>query len=195
MDEPTTHLDMSSIDALAFALDQFEGTLIFISHDVYFIRALANHVVHVNAGHLTHYPGGYQYYLDKTHANSARAALTSPVGNLSSRYAEHATRGATNNQSAVAPSRKDQKRLEAEQRQSRSRERKAQQQRVHELEKEIQQLESHQTELVAELEKAETYETPGRAQQLNRELVDIQHRLAELNPEWEQEATKLATLD
>src|SRR5437588_6106482 len=39
MDEPTTHLDMSSIDALAYALDQFEGTLVFISHDVYFIRA------------------------------------------------------------------------------------------------------------------------------------------------------------
>src|SRR3989449_10419971 len=78
MDEPTTHLDMSSIDALAFALDQFEGTLIFISHDVYFIRALANHVVHVNAGQFTHYPGGYQYYLDKTQAQSARAALTSP---------------------------------------------------------------------------------------------------------------------
>ena len=70
MDEPTTHLDLSSIDALAYALDQFEGTLIFISHDVYFIRALANHVVHVNAGRLTHYPGGYQYYLDKTKATS-----------------------------------------------------------------------------------------------------------------------------
>ena len=63
---------MSSIDALLGALDQFEGTLIFISHDVYFIRALANHVVHVNAGQLTHYPGGYQYYLDKTKAASER---------------------------------------------------------------------------------------------------------------------------
>src|SRR5215472_11768836 len=81
MDEPTTHLDMSSIDALAYALDQFQGTLIFISHDVYFIRALANHVVHINAGRLTHYPGGYQYYLDKTKAQSARAALTSGGGN------------------------------------------------------------------------------------------------------------------
>src|SRR5678809_894651 len=81
MDEPTTHLDMASIDALAFALDQFQGTLIFISHDVYFIRALANHVVHVNAGRLTHYPGGYQYYLDKTKALSERAALTSAGGN------------------------------------------------------------------------------------------------------------------
>src|SRR4029077_6142702 len=80
MDEPTTHLDMSSIDALLYALDQFEGTLIFISHDVYFIRALANHVVHVNAGRLTHYPGGYQYYLVKTKASSARAALTAAGG-------------------------------------------------------------------------------------------------------------------
>src|SRR6185295_8215203 len=77
MDEPTTHLDMASIDALAYALDQFQGTLVFISHDVYFIRALANHVVHVNNGQLTHYPGGYQYYLDKTKAQSERAALTS----------------------------------------------------------------------------------------------------------------------
>src|ERR1041384_151277 len=93
MDEPTTHLDMSSIDALAFALDQFEGTLIFISHDVYFIRALANHVVHVNAGQLTHYPGGYQYYLDKTHANSARAALTSPINNGNSRTPNRSAAG------------------------------------------------------------------------------------------------------
>src|SRR6266446_8108374 len=76
MDEPTTHLDMPSIDALLTALRQFEGTLIFISHDVYFIRALANHVVHVNAGQLTHYTGDYQYYLDKTAAESARAGLT-----------------------------------------------------------------------------------------------------------------------
>jgi ATP-binding cassette subfamily F protein 3 len=202
MDEPTTHLDMSSIDALAFALDQFEGTLIFISHDVYFIRSLANHVVHVNAGRLTPYPGGYQYYLDKTHANSARAALTSPINNGNSRTPNQASRAlshapTTNQRSPITPtpSRKDQKRLEAEQRQSRSRERKARQRRVHDLEKEIQRLELRQTELVAELEKAETYEKPGRAQELNRDLVDIQHRLGELNPEWEEEATKLEALD
>ena len=41
MDEPTTHLDIPSIDALMHALGHYEGTLIFISHDVYFIRALA----------------------------------------------------------------------------------------------------------------------------------------------------------
>src|SRR3989441_3299052 len=107
MDEPTTHLDMSSIDALAFALDQFAGTLIFISHDVYFIRALANHVVHVNAGRLTHYPGGYDYYLDKTKAVSARAALTSGGRDALPRVQ-------ADRQLSPTASRKDQKRLEAE---------------------------------------------------------------------------------
>src|SRR5262249_60631714 len=118
MDEPTTHLDMSSIDALAYALDQFEGTLIFISHDVYFIRALANHVVHVNAGRLTHYPGGYQYYLDKTKAQSARAALTAGSGGgLNEGAAAHAGHRARRGAPSPAPSRKGQKRVECEARQ------------------------------------------------------------------------------
>jgi ATP-binding cassette subfamily F protein 3 len=194
MDEPTTHLDMSSIDALAYALDQFKGTLIFISHDVYFIRALANHVVHVNAGRLTHYPDGYQYYLDKTKAQSERAGLTAG-SNASLRPGSSTDRRPAPAETSAASSRKEQKRLEAEQRQARSRERKAQQQLVHQLEKEIQELESRQAEIVAELERPETYEKPGRAMELNRELVDIQQRLAELTPEWEQQATRLEALD
>jgi len=195
MDEPTTHLDLSSVDALAYALDQFEGTLVFISHDVYFIRALANHVVHVNAGQLTHYPGGYQYYLDKTNAESERAGLTATGKDGFHRGSNQNKKGRGAVESVPATSKKDLKRLEAEQRQARSRGRKAQQMIVHRLEKEIQELEAHQKEMVAELEKAETYEKPGRAQEINRELVDVQHRLAELNPEWEQEATRLAALD
>ena len=55
MDEPTTHLDMGSIDALAGALDDYEGTLIFISHDVHFIRAMAREVLHIAGGVLTRY--------------------------------------------------------------------------------------------------------------------------------------------
>src|SRR5665213_355383 len=68
MDEPTTHLDMPSIDALIGALQQCKGTVIFSSHDVEFTRELCNHVVRVDAGRLMHYPGGYQYYLDKSAA-------------------------------------------------------------------------------------------------------------------------------
>jgi ATP-binding cassette subfamily F protein 3 len=185
MDEPTTHLDMASIDALVGALKQFKGTLVFISHDVYFIRALSTHVVHVNAGQLTHYPGGYQYYLDKTKASSARAALTS--GGTDGRLLTQ--KSAPTNRPTI--DRKEQKRLEAQQRQARYGERKAQQQLVHKLEKEIQELEARQTELTAEMENPETYEKPGRAQQINRELADIQHRLETLTPEWEQAASQL----
>ena len=194
MDEPTTHLDMSSIDALLYALDQFEGTLIFISHDVYFIRALANHVVHVGGGQLTHYPGDYQYYLDKTKAISARAALT--AGGTNPGGTSYAS---PKSQSVARPtdglSRKEQKRIEAEQRQARSGKRKAQQQLVHKLEKEIQAFEQKQTDLTAELEKPETYDKPGRAHQINRELVEVQNSLEELTPQWEAAATKLAELD
>ncbi|HUA69173.1 MAG TPA: ABC-F family ATP-binding cassette domain-containing protein [Candidatus Saccharimonadales bacterium] len=191
MDEPTTHLDMASIDALAYALDQFQGTLIFISHDVYFIRALANHVVHVNAGRLTPYPGGYQYYLDKTKAQSARAALTSNGGGGNDVLQKSAAVPAANRPSV---DRKEQKRLEAEQRQARSNQRKAQQQIVHRLEKEIQELETRLKDLTAELENSATYEKPGRAVEVNRELLHAQERLAELNPEWEAAAGKLAEM-
>jgi ATP-binding cassette subfamily F protein 3 len=195
MDEPTTHLDMSSIDALAYALDQFEGTLIFISHDVYFIRALANHVVHVNAGHLTHYPGGYQYYLDKTKAQSERAGLTASGRDAFHRVPNQNEKIRDAVEGVPTVSRKDQKRLEAHQRQARSRERKAQQELVHHLEKQIHQLEARQAEIIAELEKQETYDKPGRAQELNRELVHVQQELVRLNLEWEKQATLLAALE
>jgi len=194
MDEPTTHLDMASIDALAYALDQFEGTLVFISHDVYFIRALANHVVHVNAGQLTHYPGGYQYYLDKTNASSERAALTSTgttgkpgAPKLSKLKSSHAP-------AADGMSRKEQKRLEAEQRQARSSGRKAQQELVHKLEKEIARLEARVVELTAQLESPESYQKPGVAAQVNRELVEAQALLETLTPQWEKAAEKLAAM-
>src|SRR2546423_2404836 len=175
MDEPTTHLDVGSIDALIGALKQYHGTLIFISHDVHFIRALANHVVRVSAGQLTHYPGGYQYYLDKTAAVSERAALTDPGKDVVSRsqtHGQHATNQSGTAASRPAQERKELKRLEAEQRQARSRERKGQQQIVHRLEKGIAELASRQRGLTAELEKSETYEKSGPRLQINRELPE-----------------------
>lgn len=95
---------------------------------------------------------------------------------------------------ASKQSRQEQKRLEAQERQNRSRVRRSQEELVRSLESEIQKLEGRQAELVNDLEKPETYEAPGRAQQINRELLDVQHRLAELNPEWEQAATKLGEM-
>ena len=186
MDEPTTHLDMNSIDALLYALDQFEGTLIFISHDVYFIRALANKVVHVNGGVLTHYAGDYQYYLDKTKALSARAALTSG-----------AKAGEPAKAAAPKPTvdRKEQKRLEAEARQARSNKLKGQRQIVHDFEKKIQGLEKRQADITEELEKPETYQAGSRASALNREFSHNAAEIEELTPQWEAAATKLADME
>ena len=77
MDEPTTHLDILTVESLILALERYEGTLVFISHDVHFIRQLANKVLHVNAGQVTPYSGGYDYYLEKSGLLSdERAALT-----------------------------------------------------------------------------------------------------------------------
>ena len=77
MDEPTTHLDIHTVESLTLALERYEGTLVFISHDVHFIRQLATKVLHVNAGTITPYAGGYEYFLEKTGtAEDARAALT-----------------------------------------------------------------------------------------------------------------------
>ncbi|MCU0787157.1 MAG: ATP-binding cassette domain-containing protein [Verrucomicrobia bacterium] len=77
MDEPTTHLDILTVESLTLALERYEGTLIFISHDVHFIRKLATKVLHINAGQVTPYAGGYDYFLEKTGAlDDERAALT-----------------------------------------------------------------------------------------------------------------------
>jgi ATP-binding cassette subfamily F protein 3 len=77
MDEPTTHLDILTVESLILALEAYEGTLVFISHDVHFIRKLATKVLHVNAGTVKPYPGGYDYFLEKTGAlGNERAALT-----------------------------------------------------------------------------------------------------------------------
>jgi ATP-binding cassette subfamily F protein 3 len=76
MDEPTTHLDIWAIEGLILALQKFEGTLVFISHDVHFIRSIATKVLHINNGVVTPYSGGYDYYLEKTGAEeNARAAV------------------------------------------------------------------------------------------------------------------------
>ena len=77
MDEPTTHLDITTVESLTLALERYEGTLVFISHDVHFIRSLATKVLHVNNGTVASYPGSYDYFLEKTGAaDDARAALT-----------------------------------------------------------------------------------------------------------------------
>ncbi|MGZ4982764.1 MAG: ABC-F family ATP-binding cassette domain-containing protein [Chthoniobacterales bacterium] len=175
MDEPTTHLDIGSIDALLGALGQYDGTLIFISHDVYFIRAIATTVLHINAGQLTPYAGDYDYYLEKSRATSAREALTS--------------NGQTRN---IAPpvaeglrETRERRRAEAEQRKAEAKVKRDHEKRLREIEMHILSLEGRQKELTAELENPETYERGGAAMELNRELLGLNEELGRATAEWE----------
>src|SRR5581483_8612313 len=147
MDEPTTHLDISSIDALIHALKAYEGTLIFISHDVYFIRQIAQSVLHVHSGRLTAYAGNYDYYLEKSRATNERAALTAGFTDARPVQASAAP--------AATAKTKEQKRAEAETRTARSAEIKRLRAAITVLEKEIAELEKTQSELAAALEAPE----------------------------------------
>ena len=165
MDEPTTHLDMPSIDALVGALKQYQGTLVFISHDVHFIRALANQVIHVRGGKLTRYPGDYQYYLDKT-AQTERAGLTAGDKVI------QPSSGRRDSAPVLPPAdRKEAKRLENENREARAKQKRELQSRVKQLEAEIHKLEARQKAIMAELEKPDSYSKGGNATALNRELA------------------------
>ncbi|HSP45580.1 MAG TPA: ABC-F family ATP-binding cassette domain-containing protein, partial [Chthoniobacterales bacterium] len=166
MDEPTTHLDVGSIDALIGALAQYEGTLIFISHDVYFIRAVAKTVLHINAGKLTPYAGDYAYYLDKSRATSARAALTSG-DKLQNFQPSNGAAPVVRNAPGMRESREE-RRAASEQRKAESKIKRDQEKKVRDLEMQILNLEGRQKELTEELERPETYERGGAATQLNR---------------------------
>jgi ATP-binding cassette subfamily F protein 3 len=197
VDEPTTHLDVGSIDALIGALKQYHGTLIFISHDVHFIRAIATSVLHVAAdvnrtgAKLTFYPGDYDYYLDKSKATSARIALTAghdaPVVNG---FAATKVRKQTGSGSRKQ---KEQKRLEAEERNAVAKARREKEKRVHELETKIAALERQQKELAAALEDPAAYTPGGRAIAINRDLSALSHDLARLTAEWESVTATVST--
>lgn len=65
LDEPTTHLDIDGVEALTTCFKNYEGTLLFISHDLFFMKEIATHMVEVDNGVLKHYHGGLDYYLEK----------------------------------------------------------------------------------------------------------------------------------
>jgi ATP-binding cassette subfamily F protein 3 len=182
MDEPTTHLDIQSIDSLVGALKNYEGTLIFISHDVHFIRALAETVLHVHSGRLTPYAGNYDYYLEKSKASDARAALTAGFTDARPKQEEAPKQAAAQKSAATA-------------RKPNANEIRKFREQVGQLEKAVAVLEAKQSELAAELEAPETYSSPGKAQQLNRELTSVVDQIAVATAEWEKAASKLEEME
>jgi len=182
MDEPTTHLDIQSIDSLVGALKNYEGTLIFISHDVHFIKALAENVLHVHSGRLTPYAGNYDYYLDKSKATDARAALTAGFTDARPKQAAAPVKAAA---PVAAPSAK--KATPNELRKFRE--------DVGQLEKKVSELETKQSEITAALEDPASYADKGKFHHLNRELSAVVDQLTAATTAWEAAATKLAEME
>jgi ATP-binding cassette subfamily F protein 3 len=66
LDEPTNHLDIDSRETLLNALKDFDGTVMIVSHDRYFLRSIVNRVFEIDHGEMRVYDGTYDYYLEKT---------------------------------------------------------------------------------------------------------------------------------
>jgi ATP-binding cassette, subfamily F, member 3 len=172
MDEPTTHLDMASIDALLGALTQYRGTLVFISHDVHFIQTIATSVIRVSEGQLTFYPGNYQYYLDKIGATSERAGLIAGAANESHNPMSR----------RIIGSARDRRRVEAESRNSRNQRRREIKDQLLKLERAILALEARQKELTWQLQQPQT---PDQLRELTLDLTRVADQLKHMTPEWE----------
>ncbi len=185
MDEPTTHLDIQSIDALVHALKNYEGTLIFISHDVHFIRALAQTVLHVHSGRLTPYAGDYDYYLDKSKLTDARFALTAGFTDARPTQAKPVNLKAegSNLKSPTPKTRATPNEI-----------RKFREE-VGLLEKKVSELEAKQSEITASLEDPASYADKGKFHHLNRELSTVVDQITTATAAWENAVTKLAEME
>ena len=72
LDEPTNHLDIPSKETLEEAIRAFQGSVIAVSHDRYFLRRIATRVITVDKGKLQDYKGDYQVFLEKSKAEAAK---------------------------------------------------------------------------------------------------------------------------
>ncbi|MDZ7292944.1 MAG: ABC-F family ATP-binding cassette domain-containing protein [candidate division KSB1 bacterium] len=143
MDEPTNHLDILSRQVLEEALADYEGTLIFISHDRAFINTIANRVVEIRDGRLRSFPGNYDDYIWRKEQEIAdqSAGLAAPPMQSHSGARE----------SVSVHSKKEDRRVRAERIQERSRQLKPLQEKLAKLEGEIAAFEREKEELTVEL--------------------------------------------
>jgi len=188
MDEPTNHLDIESREVLEEALRQFQGTLLFTSHDRRFIDAVASRTLELEYGVLRDFPGNYTYYLwkqEQEEETEAAAPARKPV------------------EAAAAPSKRDQekdrKRKEAEFRQAVHRELGPSKKRLDELEKAIEAAEQSLAELEEVLADPKSYEDAEASRELTRKhgelIADLNHDMAEWETLSEEYETKKSNLE
>ena len=216
LDEPTNHLDLPTREALEDALAGYSGTLLFVSHDRYFINKVATRVVTFGNGRLISYRGGYDDYLAAlrqaqpakperagssgaspatasaaTRAGKKKQEASGPVATASvpARSETRAASGKENAADSRSHAGREAKRREAETRNRRNRELRIHKERIAALEKKILPQETRLKEIDAALASPETYQESGRAQALGEEKKALEIELAHLYDEWD-EATR-----
>ncbi|AVO01717.1 ribosomal protection-like ABC-F family protein [Staphylococcus simulans] len=171
LDEPTNHLDIDSKEMLEQALQDFEGTLIFVSHDRYFINQLANKVFDMQPDGGTVYAGNYQYYLDKTEEKAAIAAK-----NEAQQAAQISTEENTNSYENQKAQRRELRQLERQ---------------IENCEAEIEKFEEQIETIDHKLTQPEVFNDPEKAAQLAEEKDTIEHQLEQVMETWEELQEKI----
>ena len=162
LDEPTNHLDMDSREMLETALLGFEGTILTVSHDRYFINRIADRVLVMEPDGVTEYLGNYDDYLEKL------AQKNAPEEELAPQKTKTALREEKKREKAG---------IEAARREKA---------RIANLETQITDLEEQMTKLEIEMSDPEAYQDNARAQSMNKRYNDLQKKIADLYEEWEQ---------
>jgi ATP-binding cassette subfamily F protein 3 len=180
LDEPTTHLDLDGRRLLQEALAKYKGTILIVSHDIDFVRAVATSILEITPEGIRQYPGGYDYYCEK----KAQATAVSPaIENVRTKESEESADGRL--------SAKELRRQRAEQRAKTAPKVKELKRRVETAERKIEELQKSLDEASAELFNP----TPTTDfAEVNRVVRTLQFEIDRYTADWEEAATELETL-
>jgi len=181
LDEPTNHLDMASTQLLQTALVNFSGSLIIVSHDVDFLRPVANKIVDIRNNKIKFYEGDIDYYLWKKEEE------------LKKNITENNKIKNTNIDTLT--NKKELKRIEAEKRQKRFQATKALNLEIKKLEENINRLETREIELEKKLLDSSLYDELDKAQNINLEYGRTKKELEKLLLLWEEKQEELKEIE
>jgi len=182
LDEPTNHLDMRAKDVLLESLQKFTGTVVFVSHDRYFIDKLATRIFEIEAGHVEVFPGNYEDYLWRKQGQSAAAPELATASNgAARRNSTPAADAKADDEPVPADAEPKQKRLNPIKL-------KQMRERLQEIEEEVARLEAAISVAETALQSfVSVEETQKQTDVLNSSRTELEQRMAE----WEELAANL----
>jgi ABC transporter, ATP-binding protein len=166
LDEPTNHLDIDSKEVLEDALKEYEGTLLTISHDRYFLNTVVDRILVLKPDGIEEYLGNYEYYQNKKKEESEKSHLAE-MEDLASKTKTQI---------------KEERRREKELKKNENKAKKL----IKDIEVEIELLEKQIGGLDYMLCQEEVYTSPERTREVNQEKSDLEKRLSKLYEKWEQ---------